>query len=78
MATTASDAARAVNALMGFSSGDQPALLEILQKYFTSPYGPESDDCDNDDDNSDDDTGDSEPLEGILHSCNISNIIFNN
>ena len=63
---------------MGFSSGDQPALLEVLQEYFTSPDGPESDDCDNDDNNSDDDTGDSEPLEGIRHSCNISNIIFNN
>ena len=31
--TTASEAARAVNALMGFSSGDQDALLEVTSAH---------------------------------------------
>ena len=71
LATTASDAANAVNALMGFSRGDQPAMLEVLQEYFTAPDGPAGDDWD-DDDNTDDDTGASEPFEGTLHSSSIS------
>ena len=50
MATTASEAVKAVNALMSFSSGDQDALLEVLQDYFTSPDGPESDDSEDDGD----------------------------
>ena len=54
MATTVSEAAKAVNALMSFSSGDQDALLEVLQDYFTSPDGPESD---NSEDSGDDDDG---------------------
>ena len=40
MATTnafAVEAARAVNALLGLSSNDQGALLEVLEDYFTSP-----------------------------------------
>ena len=47
MATTTSEAARDVNALMSFSSGDQAALVEVLQDYFSSPDGPERDDWDN-------------------------------
>ena len=31
------EAARAVNALLGLSSNDQGALLEVLEDYFTSP-----------------------------------------
>ena len=55
MATSASEAAKAVNALMGFSSD---ALLEVLQDYFSSPDGPERDDWDwEGDDSSDDDIG---------------------
>ena len=56
--TTASEAARAVNALMSFSSGDQAALVEVLQDYFSSPDGPERDDWDNDDEYEPDETGD--------------------
>ena len=51
--TTASEAARAVNALMSFSAGDQEALLDVLGDYFSTPDGPEKDDFDDDD--SDDD-----------------------
>ena len=65
MATTASDAAKAVNALMDFSSGDQPPLLEVLQDYFSSPEGPEGVDWD-DDGNTDDEVGASEPLQGTV------------
>lgn len=50
MATTASDAAKAVNAFMSFSSGDQDALLEVLQDYFTSPESDDSEDDGDDDD----------------------------
>ena len=57
MATTASEAAKAVNALMSFSSGDQDALLEVLQDYFTSQDGPESDNSD--------DSGDDDGIPGI-------------
>ena len=65
MPTPASDAAKALNVLMGFSSGDQPALLEVLQDYFSSPDGTEGDDWD-DDDNTDDEVGASEPLQGTV------------
>ena len=51
-ATTAVEAARSVNALMSFSSGDQDALLEVLEDYFDSP-GPGRDDWEDDDDDSD-------------------------
>ena len=66
MATTASDVAKAVKALLGFSSVDQPALLEVFQDYFSSPDGPEVDDWD-DDDNTDDEFEASEPLQGTVH-----------
>lgn len=58
----ASDAARAVNVFMGFSSRDQDTLLEVLQDYFSSSDGPERDDPDNDD--VDDDDGAQESLQG--------------
>ena len=75
-ATTSLNAAKAVNTLMGFSSGDQRALLEVLQDYFTAPDGPAGDDWD-DDDNTDDDTGASELLEVTLHSSSICKHYFN-
>ena len=44
----ASEAARAVNAFLDFSSGDQEALLEVIADYFTSPdNADEKDDDDN-------------------------------
>ena len=61
MATTALQAARAVNALLNFSSGDQEALLEVMEEYFTSPVGPEVDEIDDGDD-SDDADGAVQPL----------------
>ena len=62
--TTASEAARAVNGLISFSTGDQEALLEILDDYISSPDGPERDEFDDNDDDSDDD-GSQEVLQGI-------------
>ena len=47
--TTALEAAWSVNTLMSLSGGDQEALLEVLEDYFTSP-GPERDDSEDDDD----------------------------
>ena len=64
MATSASEAAKAVNALMGFSSDDQDALLEVLQDYFSSPDGLESDEWE-DDDSPDDNVGAQGLLQGI-------------
>ena len=32
-----SEVTKAVNAFLGFSSGDQQALLEVIEDYFTSP-----------------------------------------
>ena len=58
--TTALEAARAVNTLM---TGDQNALLEVLDDYFTSPDGPERDEIDDDEDSEDD--GVQEVLQGI-------------
>ena len=55
--TTALEAARSVNALMSLGSGDQDALLEVLEDYFTSP-GPERDDWEDD--------GDSDGAEELL------------
>ena len=40
----ASEVAKAVNAFLGFSSGDQQALLEVIEDYFTSPADAEDDD----------------------------------
>ena len=34
---SAVEAAKAVNALLGLSSNDQGALLEVLEDYFSSP-----------------------------------------
>ena len=59
MATTA---LQAVNALLNFSSGDQEALLEVMEDYFTSPVGQEVDEIDDDDDDSDDADGAVQPL----------------
>ena len=38
------EASKAVNALLGLGSEDQEALLEVLEDYFTSSTGPESED----------------------------------
>ena len=44
MTTSAIDAAKAANTLLGFSRDDQQALLEVMTDYFTSPEeGRESD-----------------------------------
>ena len=66
MATTAQEAARAVNSFLNFSSGDQEALLEVMQDYFTSSVDPEVDELDDDDDDDDDDTAGYPLLEGII------------
>ena len=67
MATTAQEAARAVNALLHFSSGDQEALLEVMQDYFTASVGPEVDELDHDDYDVDAHVTASYPLlEGII------------
>ena len=63
--TTASEAARAVNTLMRFSTGDQNALLEVLDDYFTSPDGPERDEFDDD--------GGQEVLQGIHNKNKLNN-----
>ena len=39
----ASEVAKAVNAFLGFSSGDQQALLEVIEDFFTSPADAEDD-----------------------------------
>ena len=52
MSTTALEAAKSVNALMSFSSGDQDALLEVLEYYFSSPC-PEKDDSEDHDSDED-------------------------
>ena len=57
----ASEAARAVNAFLGFSSNDQQALLEVIEDYFTSP-----DNEDDDDDLGDDDSCMPSILEGAV------------
>ena len=61
MATTASDAAKAVKALLDLSNVDQPALLEVFQDYFSSPDGPEVDDWGFDEFEA------SEALQGTVH-----------
>ena len=49
MATaSATEAAEAVYALLGFCSSDKEALLGVIQDYFTSPDSA-PDDLDNDD-----------------------------
>ena len=40
------EASKAVNAILGFSSDDQEALLEVLEDYFTSSTGPEREEID--------------------------------
>lgn len=47
---------------MGFSSGDQDALLEVLQDYVSSSDGPERDGFDDD---IDDDDGAQESLQMV-------------
>ena len=66
MATTVSEAAKAVNAFMGFSSGNQDALLEVLQDYFSSSDGPERDDWDDDDTELEDSAGGVDLLQGTI------------
>ena len=44
------EASKAVNAILGFSSDDQEALLEVLEDYFTSSTGPEREEIDDSDD----------------------------
>ena len=61
MGSRASEAARAVNALLEFAGDDQQSLLEVIQNYFTLPEV--QDDGDSDADNLDDD--DDAMLEGI-------------
>ena len=43
----ASEVVRAVSVFLGFSSGDQQALLGVIEDYFTSPYS--ADDLKDDD-----------------------------
>ena len=65
----ASEVARAVNAFLGFSSGDQQALLEVIEDYFTSP-----DNADEEDDLDDDDScmpGSAHGLEGACSSVHV-------
>ena len=51
MATAAAtEAAKAVNSLLRFSSRDQEAMLEVLQEYFTSPDSVEDEDSEELDD----------------------------
>ena len=60
----ASEVAKAVNAFLGFSSGDQQALLEVIEDYFTSPA-----DAEDDNDLEDDDSctpGSTHSLEGAV------------
>ena len=72
MATTAQEAARAVNSFLNFSSGDQEALLEVMQDYFTSSEVDEL--------NDDDDTAGYPLLEGIntVNRCMQSMYFHNN
>lgn len=42
-------AAKAVNSLLHFSSGDQEALLEVMEEFFCTPSQTEADDSDLDD-----------------------------
>ena len=51
------EAAKAVNSLMHFSSGDQQALLEVIGDYFTSPSTTEADNSDIGDDSDDPESG---------------------
>ena len=69
------EAAKAVNALLGLSSNDQGALLEVLEDYFTSP----SSDCEVEE--LDDDSGsDTEDGDDTIHIklLLLRNIIHNN
>ena len=52
MSTKALEAAKSVNALMSFSSGDQDALLDVLGDSFSSPC-PQMDDSEADDSDED-------------------------
>ena len=53
MSTSAIDAAKAANTLLGFSRDDQQALLEVMADFFTSPV--EGRDSDSDEDGTSDD-----------------------
>ena len=50
MTTSATDAVKAANSLLGFSRRDQEALLEVMTDYFTSPEGGRDSESDEDDD----------------------------
>ena len=41
--SSAQEAAKAINLLMKFSPGDQQSLLEVIDDYFTSNNGCDSD-----------------------------------
>ena len=68
--TSAVEAARAINALLGLSSNDQGALLEVLEDYFTSPDS----DCEVEelDDDSSSDTDD-DSFDALLEGTLLSN-----
>ena len=65
------EAARAVNALLGLSSNDQGALLEVLEDYFTSPDS----DCEVEelDDDRSSDTEDEDSFDALLEGTLLSN-----
>ena len=50
MTTSATDAAKAANALLGFSARDQEALLDVMADYFTSPEEGRDSESDEDED----------------------------
>ena len=62
---SAVEAAKAVNALLGLSSNDQGALLEVLEDYFSSPDPEKREDDELDEDSDEDDEVD-DGLEALL------------
>ena len=47
------EASRAVNALLGLRDGDQEALLEVIEDYFTTSSSPERDESEDESDSDD-------------------------
>ena len=70
---SAVEAARAVNALLGLSSNDQGALLEVLEDYFTSPDS----DCEVEelDDDRSSDTEHDDSFDALLEGTLLSNTL---
>ena len=58
---------KAVNSLLHFSSGDQEALLEVMEEFFCTPSQTEANDSDLDDDS---DNESVDPETGI-HEFNV-------